>query len=299
MERNKIIIYDNDLKFKHHTHIDLSSNLIEFASNDIKTKAFQILNTIEYRINEAAKDNFYMIDLSKLSLTNINDIFKQEHYENCEILFLNNNNLFGHIDFSKFVKLQILDIESNNIESFRLPKTIIELTANYNNIKTLQKDLHKLERLLINNNKLIMIEEYLNLELLDCANNNIEIIKYYPKIRKIIAFKNPLKSIEQNPSLLYLDIAETPINYIPIFPNLKHLVASNTKLTELNPLMINLEFIEIIDTPIKRFSYFENFDIIILSSTFTKKISSKYNLITNSIITTKGKIITISKNLSK
>jgi hypothetical protein len=62
--------------------------------------------------------------------------------------------------------------------------------------------------------------------------------------------------------------------------------------------MINLEFIEIIETPIKRLSYFENFDIILLSVNLTNKISSKYNHIANAIITQKGSIVSISKNLS-
>ena len=298
MEKNKITIYENDLKFKHIRQIDFSSNLIEFSSNDIKTKSTQNLHTIEYRLNDAKKNNFMMIDLSHLSLSNINGIFKSEHYVNCEILFLNNNNLCGHIDFSKFLNLKVLDIQSNNIQSLILPKFIIELSASENLIENLQPDLPNLERLLINNNKLKIINEYENIVLLECAHNSIELIRFYPKIKKIIAHNNPLKSITTLPFLSYLDIAECPIDSIPIFSNLKHLCASNTKLSSLDPQMINLEFIEIIGTPIKRLTYFENFDCILLSSNLTNKISSKYNHISNSIITQKGTIVSISKNLS-
>lgn len=298
MEKNKIIIYENDLKFKQQRKIDFTSNLIEFSSEDIKNKSKQNLDTVEYRMNEAIKDNFMMIDLSHLSLSHLNQIFKSEHYKNCEILFLNTNNLSGFIDFTKFVNLKVLDIHSNNIESIKLPKSLIELSASDNNIEELHSELPKLERLLINNNKLKTLDEYINLELLECATNKIEIIKFFPKIKKIIAHNNPLKSINISPFLSYLDIAECPIDSIPIFANLKHLVASNTKLTEINPSMINLEFIEIIETPIKRLSYFENFDIILLSVNLTNKISSKYNHIANAIITQKGSIISISKKIS-
>ena len=294
----KIIIYENDLKFKKYRQIDFSSNLIEFASDDIKSKSTQNLDTLKYRMNEAMKNNFMMIDLSHLSLSHLNEIFKLEHYENCEILFLNNNKLSGFIDFSKFCNLKVLDIQSNNIELLRLPSTLIELSASDNSIEILQSDLPNLERLVINNNNIKILEEYKNLELLECAINKIEIIKFFPKIKKIIAPNNPLKSIAQLQFISYLDIAECSIEEIPIFPNLKHLVASNTKLTEINPSMINLEFIEIIGTPIKRLSYFENFDIILLSVNLTKSISSKYKNVSNAIITQKGSIVSISKNLS-
>lgn len=298
MEKNRITIYENDLKFKHKRQIDFSSNLIEFASDDIKTKSTHNLDTIEYRLNDAKKNDFMMIDLSYLSLDNLNEIFISEHHKKCEILFLNNNNLSGYCDFSKFLNLKVIDVQTNNIEELIIPKTIIELTASDNIIENLQSDLPNLERLIINNNKLKTLYEYSNLELLECTSNQIEVIGFYPKIKKIIVNNNPLKSIEQLPFLSYLDITECPIDSIPIFMNLKHLVASRTKLTELNPQMINLEFIEIIGTPIKRLTYFENFDCILLSVNLTKSVSSKYKLISDAIITQKGVIVSISKNLS-
>jgi hypothetical protein len=86
---------------------------------------------------------------------------------------------------------------------------------------------------------------------------------------------------------------------IPSYNNLKHLLASNTKLSSLKPQMINLEFIEIIGTPIKRLTYFENFDCILLSSNLTNNISSKYKTIANAIINQKGVIVSISKNFDK
>lgn len=297
MEKNKIIIYENDLKFKQRRNIDFSSNLIEFSTDDTKTKSKQNLDTIEYRINDAKKNNFTMIDLSHLSLSHLNQIFTPEHYERCEILFLNNNNLFGVVDFSKFCNLKVLDIQTNNIQSLILPNFLIELSASDNSIEELQSDLPNLERLIISNNKLKTLKEYTNLVLLECAYNSIELIRFYPKIKKIIAHNNPLKSIVQLPVLSYLDIAECPIEEIPLFLNLKHLVASNTKLSSLDPQMINLEFIEIIQTPIKRLTYFENFDCILLSSNLTNKISSKYKTVANAIINQKGAILSISKKL--
>ena len=293
----KIIIYENDLKFKQNKKIDLSSNLIEFASNDVKNKSKQNLNTIEYRMEDAKKNNFMIIDLSHLSLNSIDKIFNDQHYINCEILFLNNNKLEGLIDFTKFLNLKVLDVESNNIESLRLPQSIIELTASNNSIKILQ-NIKNLERLIINNNKLEILDEYPNLDLLECSFNQLEIIKFYPKIKKIITNNNPLKNITQLPLLTYLDLTECPIDTIPLFPFLKHLVASGTRLTEINPSMINLEFIEIIGTPIKRLSYFVNFDCILLSSNLTKFLSSKYKKLANAIISQKGSIVSISKNLS-
>lgn len=297
MEKN-IIIYDNDLKYKKNRRIDFSSNLIKFASDDIKNKLLLNLDTVEYRMLEAEKVNFTMIDLSHLSLTNINTLFNSKHYDSCEILFLNDNNLSNTVDFSNFKKLLILDITSNKISSLKLPQTLIELTANNNNIVELQSDLNNLLRLIINNNKLKIIEVYLKLELLEIASNNIEIIKFYPVIKKIVAHDNPLKQIVQCPTLTYLDITECPINEIPAFPIIKHLSASKTKLTAVDPLMKNLEFIEIINTPVKRLGYFENFDVILLSLDLTKSISTKYKTIANSIINTKGTIVSISKNLS-
>jgi len=294
----KIIIYENDLKFMDKS--DLSSNKIEFASDDIKHKSILNLNTFQYRMQDAEKVNFTMIDFSNLNLENIRGIFDQQCYTNCEILFLNNNRLSGRIDLSNFKKIKIVDVQHNMINELILPTTIIELTANNNNLQKIQSNLDELERLIINNNKITMIEKYAKLELLECVHNNIEILNTCPRLKKIIASTNPLKNISPYFVLSYLDIAECPIESIPIFPNLKHLVASKTKLTELDPKMSNLEFIEIIGTPIKRLSYFENFDIILCSYELTKSISSKYKNISNAIINVKhNSIVSISKNLSQ
>jgi hypothetical protein len=293
----KIIIYENDLKFM--AKSDLSSNNIEFASDDIKHKSILNLNTFQYRIQDAAKVNFTMIDFSNLDLENIRGIFDQQCYNNCEMLFLNNNKLSGTINLTNFKKLKIIDVQHNMIDELILPPTIIELTANNNNLQKIQSNLDELERLIINNNKITMIENYVKLELLECVSNNIITLDSCPRLKKIIASENPLKNIIPYILLSYLDIAECPIDVIPIFPNLKHLVASNTQLTDLDPKMSNLEFIEIIGTPIKRLSYFENFDIILCSYGLTKNISSKYKNISNAIINVKNNsIVSISKNLS-
>jgi hypothetical protein len=293
----KILIYENDLKFM--TKADLSSNLIEFTSDDIKNKSTMNLNTVEYRMNEAAKVHFFMVDYSHLDLKNINRLFNQQTYDCCELLFLNNNKLSGKIDLTNFKNLKIVDVQHNSLSELILPETIIEITANDNKLEQIQSNLDNLERLLINNNKITNIEKYINLELLECASNNIERINLYPKVKKIIAHNNPLKYIDSNFLLSYLDIVECPIESIPNLPNLKHLVASNTRLTELDPTKFcYLEFIEIIGTPIKRLSYFENFDIILCSYELTNKLSSKYKTIANAIITIKGSIVSISKNLS-
>jgi len=297
MEKRKIFIYENDIKFKKYHQFNLDD--VEFADDIIKKKYInKLANTDNDEIKNRLQQAGEIIDLSHLNINNIDGIFTSKQLNECQILFLNDNKLSGDVDFSQFKNLKVIDVTSNKIKTIKLPESLEELTANYNEIKTLQNNLPNLKRLLINYNLIEDLHDYINLELLQITNNHLEIIKSYPRIRKIIANTNPLKYINLQPSLIYLDVGDTLIDQLPILSNLKNLIVSRTKLTSLSPEMKNIEFIDLVGTPINRLSYFENFDTIVLTLNLTKNISSKYKSISNAKINiTHGNIVTISKNL--
>ena len=54
------------------------------------------------------------------------------------MLFLNNNKLSGTLDLTNFKILKIVDVQNNMIDELILPRTVVEITANNNNLKKLQ-----------------------------------------------------------------------------------------------------------------------------------------------------------------
>jgi len=97
MSRN-ILVYENDLKFKSHQNINFNDKNIKLYSGDKNNN----YDTIHGRLQESNKNNDTYLDLSHLELININNLFNDKLYNNIQFLFLNNNNLTGTIDLSKF-----------------------------------------------------------------------------------------------------------------------------------------------------------------------------------------------------
>ena len=109
MSRN-ILIYENDLKFKSQQNINFNDKNIKLYSGDKNNN----YDTINARLQESSKNNDSYLDLSHLELININNLFNNKLYNNIQFLFLNNNNLTGTIDLSKFINLISVD---NNLST--------------------------------------------------------------------------------------------------------------------------------------------------------------------------------------
>ncbi len=274
-EQKEAFIYENDLKFIKINDMNINSPKVFFDNEETRNNININSLSIDYRLKECKKNSSTSLDLSLMNIKK-EDIFSLDiDYSKILYLFLNDNNLSGEINLSKFSNLEVLDIENNNLTKIILPKSLKELVINNNKLTELPTNINLIRLKANKNNLTILPEEYTNIENLELSYNNITKINNRSKLRRLIIDSNPVELINSLESLTYLDISDT--NQVKLYdlPLIKNLVANSTKLTEV-PNFKTLEVIEVINTPIKKIQFFEKFDIILCSYNLTKNISSKF-----------------------
>jgi hypothetical protein len=274
-EQKEAFIYENDLKFIKINDMNINSPKVIFDNEEIRNNINTNSLSIDYRLKECKKNSSTSLDLSLMNIKR-EDIFTLNiDYSKILYLFLNDNNLSGEINLSKFSNLEVLDIENNNITKILVPQCLKELVINNNKLTELPSNINPIRLKANKNNLSILPEEYTNIENLELSYNNITKINKRTKLRRLIIDSNPIEIVESLESLTYLDISDTNQAKLYDLPLIKNLVANSTKLTEI-PNFKTLEIIEVINTPIKKIQFFENFDIILCSYNLTKNISSKF-----------------------
>jgi len=294
-EQKKAFIYENDLKYIKVNDININSPKVFFDNEEIRNNVMTNSLSIEYRLKECKKNSSTSLDLSLMNIRQ-EDIFTLNiDYSKILYLFLNDNNLSGEINLTKFSNLEVLDIENNNLTKIILPRSLKELVINNNKLTELPTNIN-LIRLKANKNSIsILPEAYTDIENLELSYNNITKINNKKFLKRLIIDSNPIEIVESLESLTYLDISDT--NQVKLYnlPQIKNLVANSTKLTEI-PNFKSLEIIEVINTPIKKIQFFENFDIILCSYNLTKNISSKFVYVGKAYIKVKSNnVICISR----
>lgn len=294
MEEKKYIIYKNDLKNRKNSNIDITK--INWEGNDIRNIININHDTLEYRLNENKLND--MIDFTNLELTNIpKQINLNVYFINLKHLFISNNNLSKSIDFINFINLETLDIDNNNIESINFPDKLKELSICNNKLKSL--NCKNLIRLKCSNNILTNIILSKNLEIIEINNNYIQNLNLINlnKLQRLIIFSNPLTNISLPNNISYLDISDTQIIFLNEMENLINLVANNCVNLKNLPKLNNMEFLEIIGTPIEKLIFYEKYKLIILQINLTKNISKKYKESNASIKIRNNILLTISNNI--
>ena len=295
----KYVIYQNDLKFRNLRNLDKSK--IDWSQNNISHLYDVDHDTLDFRLNESKESNNKDIDLRHLDLLQIPTQIYTTSFNMLQHIFLSNNKLSGKIDFSKFINLNSIDLDNNDITDIILPQNLIELSINNNKLNSLNCN-KNLTRLKVSNNKLCNIILSDKLEILELDNNNFnEIdINSLSKLRRLIIFCNPLSNIRFTPSIEYADISETNITQIlcnNVSHNLEHLVANTCKnLTDI-PRFNRLKNLELINTPVDRLYYYDNFELIIVQYNLTKNISKKYKENDANIQIRKNTLLVISKGI--
>lgn len=302
----KYIIYKNDLKYREIRNLDFNKidwSQNDWSQNDIKDCMKTDHDTLDYRINESKKCNYFYLDLEMLALDNLHlpIMLKNNTFFNLTHLFLSNNNIEGNIDLSFLKNLETLDITNNKINNIIIPNSLIELSACNNNIIQFNSNSNeKLKRLKISNNKLTKIFISNTIEILEINNNLIESYDFtnYDKLKRIILFSNPLKEILLPKYVLYIDLSETQINNISNLYNTEHLVLNNCNLIKNLPLSDHIKTIELIGTPIEKLYFYKNYELILTQLNLTKNISSKYKKSNANIQIKKNLYLIISKKVN-
>jgi hypothetical protein len=291
----KTFIYENDLKFKTSRNIDILSDNNEFDIEDIKGRLHLDYDTLDYRLKELVKNNNTSLDLSNIGLVNNSLNNLPINYSQIKYLFINENKLEGILDLTKFINLEVVDIEFNSISDLILPSSIKEFVVSNNKLSKLPNNINPIRIKANHNNICILPQNYTNLELAELSYNNITRINTFDNLRRLIIDSNPLELVSNLSKLTYLDISDTNKVKLEKLPNITHLVLNSCNSENL-PYFETLEIIEIINTPISRLQYFPKFTMVLCSHNLTKNISSKYVDIGKAIIKLKhNNLICISK----
>lgn len=271
-EREKYIVYSQDLKFRHKRDID--PNWAEWESDHVKEKFNIDHESLEYRLNECKHTNFKTLDLSEMNLTTLPCLDKNI-VSNVEHLFINNNRLNGTLDVTHFKSLKIIDFSENNVVELKANEGVEELVCRKNNLVDIPT-IKTFVRLDCSNNKITSIDIPSKLKILICSGNMIKRINDSKSINKLICDNNPISFIGILPNLVHLDISQTSVTTVNKYEKLQSLVLNNTKTSKL-PLFENLEMLEIINTPIDTIEFMPKIKSIICSVNKTKKIAKEYN----------------------
>lgn len=252
----KISIYKNDLKFSENFDFeksDFDSEMVRDIYNKHKNKP-----KIELRITDSQMEKYEYLDLSSLDL---DDELLQKLVSLDKIKFilgkikyldLSTNNLTKKPNLTQYKNIIYLSISKNNIKGPIIDNNLIELTCDFNKITNIESqsitklsannnliksiNIPKIKVLNANNNELSEIDEYYNLEYLECINNKIVNIKNLFKLQEIYIGNNLLENISNVPSLLVLNCVSNPIKKINYFPSVKLILSSTPVVSSRYPI---------------------------------------------------------------
>ncbi len=300
INQKKYVIYQNDLKFRSSRNLD--ENKIDWDQNNIKNIYNVDHDSFEYRIKDCIKTNFIDLDLEQMNISELpRQIFINDNFLNLKHLFLSNNNIEGFLDLSYFEKLELIDVDNNKITKIKLPSNLMEFSANNNLIEQIPY-LEKAKRFRLSHNKIEHFNKELinkNIEIIEINNNNITNIDLtgFNMLKRFISFTNPLTQIIFPDNLIYADLSETKIIKLNNLHKIEHIVLNNCSFLKELPKSDNLKTLEIINTPIQKINFYNNFELIILQMNLTKNISSKYKQINANMKIRKNIYLVISRGI--
>lgn len=244
------VIYKNDLKFN-----DIDLTMSEFNSENTREiyNNYKSKPKILLRIKDSEIENYEYLDLSKLELTDelLEKLFElkkiQTILKKIKFLDLSNNRLSKFPSINLYKNIMYLSISYNSIEENIDINNILELSCEYNKIKSIksnsitklsaannqidQIDIPNIKVLIINNNKINYIPSYTNLEYLECMENKIISIDNMYNLEELYISNNKLEILEYLPKIKIINCINNPIDKIKYFPNLNILMCSTIKVS--------------------------------------------------------------------
>jgi hypothetical protein len=264
----KTTIHKNDLKFI--SRIDIKNNVIEsdiYEKHECKNEiifdceetenlynVYKNKNKIDLRLKLSKDEKYEFLDLSSLKITNKSlkklfslDIIKNilqkiyyldlsdnrleiipdlHKYENIKVLNVSYNNIQGHINNNNYVELVCKNNKINSITSSSLE--VIDASQNeitYINTKNVTY-------LCISNNQLSEIENYKNLEYLECAYNKISILSGFECLKELYVSNNILYTLDDMENLEVLNCIGNPIDKINYFPKMSMMIISTHNISK-------------------------------------------------------------------
>ena len=242
---------------------------------------------IDKIIDNAKKDNYTFIDLTKLNLTFIPDFTKHKNYnliKNIKYLFVSGNKLesVGKTIFDQFPNLTVLDLSFNNLIELHYISPLLDQLSINNNELTSLPDLKNLTLLEVSNNNLFSLETCDNLKSLLIDFNNLTEIKTFNKLEYLTCRNNNIKKIFPQPELFHLNCSSNDIELIENMPKLTHLICHyNKNLSNIDNTINKLISFEFSHTSINNLVYMKSLKHIVCTYNIKKNninISEEYKI---------------------
>lgn len=250
MSKNLCIVYKNDLKFIDNIkNTEFESDNIKFIYDDYKKKP-----KIELRIKDCEMENFEYLDFSNLDIDDISlvkllNLTKIKNILNKIKFFdISSNKLKNYPNLEIFKNIIFLNISNNKINENINDNKIIELCCENNLIKSIKSDsmlrlnasnnllielyVPKINVMIINDNKIINLDNLTELNYLECIDNQINSISNMNKLEELYISNNKLMNIKNMQNLKVLNCINNPISKIKYFNNLKLLVSSTSTISK-------------------------------------------------------------------
>lgn len=279
-DTRKYPVYRNDIKFKTHRNIDPSRAIWD---DDVK-QDYQNKNTdsIEYRMEECKREKYETLDLSHMQTDCFEQLFSNKTFlgvrNKIQHIFAKESNIKILPNLSELINLQTLDVSSNEIKDLpELPDSLEELLINDNRLLFIDNDLPNLLRLYASNNMLSRINYSNSLERLHIDNNPIDYIPKLSNLYFLDASTTKIKKLYQMPKLKYMDISFTEIEVIPEMQCLEILQCNESSVNDIRALK-SLHRMEIVKSHIENVHYMKNLSTLIYHDSSQIRISSRYKI---------------------
>jgi hypothetical protein len=275
-------VYRNDIKHKKFTKINTEKAI--WMENDLESEFMNTdTDSLKYRLNQSEKEDFDNVDLNYMKKTDIEAFFMCEffrkHKGKIKHLFMECSEIERLPDLSLMTSLETLNINNNSVSILRdLPKSLIELEADHNDLTILEGNFENIKRMNVSNNKLTSIGKLDMVVTLNISNNKIvNMYREYRKLDHLNCRNNPLVDLPIMPVVDTLDCSLTSVTVVKNHDKLSNLTCNNSNVESVSNLPL-IKTIEVINGNIKNIPYFSTLRNVLFHKGNKISISSKYDV---------------------
>lgn len=279
-DTRKYPVYRNDIKFRKHRGVDPSrAEWDDDVKQDYQDKD---TDSIEYRLEECKREKNETLDLSHMQEDCFEQLFSNKTFLSIrkiiQHIFAKDCNIRVLPNLSGLISLQTLDVSCNKLKKLpELPESLEELIVNDNRLSVIDNDLPKLLRFNGSDNMLTRINYSNSLERVHIKNNPIDVVPKLSNLYFLDASITKVKKIHPMPKLKYLDISFTEIMIIPDMPCLEHLQCNESSVNDIS-IIKSLHSLEIVNAKIDRIHYMPNLYTVTYHDSNPIKLSKQFKI---------------------
>lgn len=280
-DTRKYQVYRNDIKYKQHKGIDVSrAEWDDDVKRDFQTKD---TDSLDYRLEMCEKENYETLDMASMKDDCFLKLFEHKMFPKIKDrvmhIFAYECDITEIPDLTCFSQLQTLDLSRNKLRKLQsLPDSLEELIVNNNKITTLDQYLPKLLRFDGTNNRFDSMVFSDALERIHLKNNPIANLRSFNNLYYLDISLTNINKIDSMPKLKYLDMSRTKINSLPPLPSIEQLLCNESNLNDISNIS-SLQCLEIINTNVRRIHHIKNLNTLLYHESNQFTLSQKFKIL--------------------